>query len=208
MPGKTVRSRGSIRKSPAALNASAPRRKAALPVADVERPVQPPVIEDNSLRLGYLIHDVSRMRRTVYDERFKPEGITRSQWWALSNIFRNGGEGILVTELAKLMDVGKVTVGRLVDRLEESGYVYRRRHKSDMRAKKIFVTDTGKRLMGRMRQIADDLNKRISEGLTREDMLMTERHMSHLKVNLRKLLTKEKITAVSEDEAETTSEEF
>ena len=28
-------------------------------------------------RAGFLIHDVSRLRRTIYDQRLKPLGITR-----------------------------------------------------------------------------------------------------------------------------------
>ena len=78
-------------------------------------------------RIGFLVHDVSRLRRTVVDKALKPIGVTRSQWWVLANLSRHdSAEGMMQTELARLMDVGKVTLGGLIDRLEASGYVARR----------------------------------------------------------------------------------
>src|ERR1700760_152246 len=46
---------------------------------------------DWDLRLGYLIHDVSRLRRMMFDRALAPLGITRSQWWVLAFISRKDG---------------------------------------------------------------------------------------------------------------------
>ena len=72
---------------------------------------------ERPFRLGFLIHDVSRLRRTVVDKALRPLGVTRSQWWLLANLSRHEGGGIVQTELSKVMDVGKVTLGGLIDRL-------------------------------------------------------------------------------------------
>lgn len=40
-------------------------------------------------RLGFLMHDVSRLRRTAYDGYKKPLNITRSQWWVLIYLARH-----------------------------------------------------------------------------------------------------------------------
>ena len=71
--------------------------------------------EERPFRLGSLIHDVSRLRRTVVDKALRPLGVTRSQWWVLSSLSRSHGEGMMQTELSKAMDVGKVTLGGLID---------------------------------------------------------------------------------------------
>ncbi len=147
------------------------------------KPVAP-----NSFRLGYLIHDVSRMRQTLVDQHMKPAGITRSQWWVLANLSRHGSEGIMSTELAKLMDVGKVTLGGLIDRLEIAGYVYRRADEADRRAKHIFITEAGYTLIERMKIIVTDLNDKLCEGLTQTDVAETELNLIRLKDNLRELL--------------------
>jgi len=78
---------------------------------------------DWDLRLGYLVHDVSRLRRMMFD-RTAPLGITRSQWWVLAFISRK--DGLPQTQLASELDVGKVAVGALVDRLESSASCYDR----------------------------------------------------------------------------------
>lgn len=149
---------------------------------------KPKPVAPNSFRLGYLIHDVSRMRQTLVDQHMKPAGVTRSQWWVLANLSRHGSEGIMSTELARLLDVGKVTLGGLINRLEVAGYVYRRPDKTDRRAKHIFITDAGYSLIERMRAIIVDLNDQLCEGLTADDVASTELNLIRLKDNLRDLL--------------------
>src|SRR5256885_11961003 len=78
---------------------------------------------DWDLRLGYLIHDVSRLRRMMFDRVLAPLGITRSQWWVLAFISRK--DGLPQTQLANELDVGKGAVGALIDRFFFSS---RRRH--------------------------------------------------------------------------------
>ena len=56
--------------------------------------------EDHPFRIGFLIHDVSRLRRTIVDKALKPMGITRPQWWVLANLSRHEGGGMMQTELA------------------------------------------------------------------------------------------------------------
>ena len=52
-------------------------------------------------RIGFLVHDVSRMRRTLFDQAMKPLGITRSQWWVLSELSRHGRDGMLQTPMSQ-----------------------------------------------------------------------------------------------------------
>ena len=46
--------------------------------------------EDLSRNFGYLVNDVARQMRTVYDRRVRSLGLTRSQWWVLNHLFRGG----------------------------------------------------------------------------------------------------------------------
>lgn len=135
-------------------------------------------------RPGFLIHDVSRLRRTVFDQRMKPLGITRSQWWVLSNLSRHEGEGLMQIELARLLDVGKVTVGGLIDRLEESGFVTRVPDKIDRRSKRVLVSRKGKALVEKMRAIATDVNAEIMSGISAEDQTLLADILTRMKRNL------------------------
>lgn len=56
----------------------------------------------SDFRIGFLVHDVSRLRKTLFDQEIKHLGITRAQWWALAQLSREDRpEGMLQIELAR-----------------------------------------------------------------------------------------------------------
>jgi MarR family transcriptional regulator for hemolysin len=118
------------------------------------------------IRIGFLIHDVSRLRRTAFDQRMKPLGITRSQWWVLTGVSRHGEEGIAQTELAKVLDLGKVALGGLIDRLEERGFVERRSDPQDRRVNKVHLTPKGNAVLEKMQKIGMEMNAKVMSGIS------------------------------------------
>ena len=139
---------------------------------------------DHPFRLGFLIHDVSRLRRTVVDKVLKPYNITRSQWWALANLSRHNGKGMMQTELASVMDVGKVTLGGLIDRLEAAGYVVREADPVDRRAKRVKMTPAGEKLLKKMASIAEKVNSAVVRDLTPKQIRDTEEVLHMIKLRL------------------------
>jgi MarR family transcriptional regulator, transcriptional regulator for hemolysin len=140
--------------------------------------------EDHPLRLGFLIHDVSRLRRTVVDKALRPMGVTRSQWWVLANLSRHNGDGMMQTELAKVMDVGKVTLGGLIDRLETTGLLKRVADPSDRRAKRVVMTPRGTKLLADIQGIGAQVNAQIMNGISRNDISRTETVLYKMKQQL------------------------
>lgn len=140
--------------------------------------------EEHAFRIGFLIHDVSRLRRTVVDHALRPMGVTRSQWWVLANLSRHNGKGMMQTELAKVMDVGKVTLGGLIDRLEATGLVKRQPDPSDRRAKRVVMTQKGIKLLADIQEIAADVNAQIMGGIPRNDVARAETVLYKMKQQL------------------------
>ena len=140
---------------------------------------------------GYLVHDVSRIRRTVMDLLMRPYGITRSQWSVLSTLSRAGNDGMMQVDLARLMEVGKVTVGGLIDRLEASGHVERRADANDRRAKRVFITEQGFEVIGLMIELAANMNRRILEGVPDADREVCEDVLLKVKHNLKDILSEQ-----------------
>lgn len=140
--------------------------------------------EEYPFRIGFLIHDVSRLRRTVVDKALRPMGVTRSQWWVLANLSRHNGEGMMQTELAKVMDVGKVTLGGLIDRLEASGLVKRQADPTDRRAKRVVMTPKGTKLLADIQSIAVKVNAQIMNGISKSDTLRAENVLYKMKQQL------------------------
>ena len=140
--------------------------------------------EEHPFRIGFLIHDVSRLRRTVVDKALRPMGVTRSQWWVLANLSRHNGQGMMQTELAKVMDVGKVTLGGLIDRLEAGGLVKRQPDPTDRRAKRVVMTPKGTKLLADIQSIATKVNDQILNGIARNDISRAETVLYKMKQQL------------------------
>lgn len=134
------------------------------------------------LRLGFLIHDVSRLRRNAFDQLMKPLGVTRSQWWVIAHLSRH--DGMMQTELANLLDVGKVTLGGLIDRLENGGWVERKADPNDRRAKRIFLTKNARNLIDEMRDAERQHNNYVLDGLSRKDRDALADLLGRVKKNL------------------------
>jgi DNA-binding MarR family transcriptional regulator len=128
------------------------------------------------LRLGYLIHDVSRLRRVSYDRELAPLGITRK-------------DGLPQTQLAHELDVGKVALGSLIDRLQTAGFVERRADEKDRRVKRVFLTKKALKLIKDIGPINDSFNARILRGIPRNDLEVTSQTLYTMKNNLLALMS-------------------
>ena len=113
--------------------------------------------EDLSRNFGFILNDVARMMRNIFDRRVKALGLTRSQWWVLNHLFRNNGT--TQSELADILEIEKATLGRLLDRMESKGWIKRVEHATDRRAKCIFLTDEVEPAVKAMRAAAADLRR-------------------------------------------------
>ncbi len=143
--------------------------------------------EDWAIRLGFYIHDASRLRRIVYDTALKPLGVTRSQAWVIAYLSRQ--DGMPQSELAAQLDLGKVALGGLVDRLEAAGLVERRADAGDRRVKRIFLSSDGRKVVTRMRKIAAATNAVILAGIPARDVKAAAQTLSAVKANLLKMVS-------------------
>ncbi|KQS03668.1 hypothetical protein ASG11_04925 [Sphingomonas sp. Leaf357] len=139
-------------------------------------------------RFNFLVHDVSRMRRTLFDQALKPFGITRAQWWALGNISRYSQSGVVQTELAQLLDTGKVSAGNLIDRLEEAGLARRVADTVDRRIKRVFITDSGFEMLDRIALVGSELDKVLFAGAADAELVAAAQLLELVKVNIKRAL--------------------
>jgi len=132
--------------------------------------------------LGFLISDVSRLMRRRFDERAREVGATRAQWRTLTTLSRN--EGMNQGALADLLEVEPITLCRMIDRLEESGLVERRRDPADRRAWQLFLTDRSKPILDDLRAMADDLFQQVLSGMSEADRAQLGKLLSLMRANL------------------------
>jgi DNA-binding MarR family transcriptional regulator len=137
---------------------------------------------NTSLRFGFLIHDVSRLRRVVVDRSLKPLGITRSQWWVLAFLSRR--DGMTQTALAADLDLTKVAIGGLLDRMETAGFVERRADQNDGRARRVFLTRAGAKIVNTIRESVENIEMDILGRIPEEALAQAADTLKTLKDTL------------------------
>jgi len=137
---------------------------------------------NTSLRFGFLIHDVSRLRRVVVDRSLKPMGITRSQWWVLAFLSRR--DGMTQTALAADLDLTKVAIGGLLDRMEAAGFVERRADQNDARARRVYLTRAGARMIATIRESVETVELEILSRIPEEALSQAAATLKLLKDTL------------------------
>jgi MarR family transcriptional regulator for hemolysin len=120
--------------------------------------------ENLDANFGFLLHDVARLMRTVFDRRGRGLGLTRSQSWVLTMLYAK--EGVTQSELADFMVLEKATLGRLLDRLEEKEWVERRTDMLDRRVNRLYLTDKVQEVMRTLRNIAAEVRNDALGDLT------------------------------------------
>jgi DNA-binding MarR family transcriptional regulator len=137
---------------------------------------------DNAIRFGFLVHDVSRLRRIVVDRELRPLGVTRSQWWVLAFLSRR--DGMTQTALAADLDLTKVAVGGLLGRMEAAVLVQRRFDESDARIRRVYLSRAGTRAVRDIRKRVQQIELEILGSNSEEDIQMTVRTLHRMKMLL------------------------
>src|SRR3978361_830208 len=113
--------------------------------------------------LPALLNDLARLIRTEADKRARAHGMTRAQWMILSRVER--APGLSQRELAEILEVEPITVGRLVDRLEGRGLVERRADAGDRRIWRLHLRPEAAPILAVLDVQRDAIGKLVSEGI-------------------------------------------
>jgi MarR family transcriptional regulator, transcriptional regulator for hemolysin len=139
-------------------------------------------------RIGFLMRELTRLRLKLWTHKFEGLRMTREQWWTLGTLSLVGQDrGIIQTDLAKLLDVKKVAMGMMIDKLEARGLVERRPDPDDGRAWRIHLSLSGRAAIVEMIQAIDPLIPRMNEGISEEDLAVTERVLNQMRKNIQNL---------------------
>ncbi len=132
--------------------------------------------------LAFLLADVVRLMRRDFRARATGLGLTPALSRLLFYVAREPGSR--QAELAGVLDVTPVTLGRMVDRLAAKGYVRRRPDPADRRAFRVYVAARGEPLLARMAQIATLTSERATRGLQRREQRLLYEALLQLRSNL------------------------
>ena len=134
----------------------------------------------------FAVARVTRRWRKMLDERLKDLGVTQARWSTMVYLY-NGGEGLTQRELAGIMAIENPTLVRLLDSLEQQKMLERRPCPNDRRARRLYLTDSGREFMNILTLRADKLRDALLEGISDEDIDRTVRVFHRILENADKL---------------------
>ena len=137
-------------------------------------------------RAGFVFSDIARFRARLFDRLLAPHGLTTSQAWVLAQLFVE--DNLPQKEIARRMDVGTVTVGGLIDRLEARGFVERKVDPEDRRIKRVLLKEAAIPIGRIMSESGQQVNKASFAGFAPEEAQQMMDNLLKVRANLLEVL--------------------
>ena len=131
--------------------------------------------------LAFLLVGAGRKLNDAYDANMKPLGLTRSQWRVVAYVSRT--PGITQTQLATNVEVSRMAITGLLDRMQTKGLVERRFAPDDRRVKTVHLTARSEGLVARMNKAARAVLEGVFSGMSSADKAGLVEALSTVKNN-------------------------
>jgi DNA-binding MarR family transcriptional regulator len=132
---------------------------------------------------AFEIVETARLIKREANKRAAVLGATKAQWRVLARLSRTG-DGVRQIELAEALDVEPITLCRMIDRLEEAGFVERRRDAGDRRAWRIHLTPAAAPLLAKLEAMGAGFNADMMAGVTAAERGALLRLLARIRHNL------------------------
>ncbi|NWG44949.1 MAG: MarR family transcriptional regulator [Alphaproteobacteria bacterium] len=150
--------------------------------ADTRRPAPAGADVEVEFEIGWLMHDVHRLLSRAFDDKFRKLGLTRAQWRVMVHLLRE--DGLTQKALAEVDQIEKAPMGRLVDRLEQLGWIERRPDPLDGRARRVYRTAKIDPLLPELKAGAATIFDHMFDGLDDADRGRLHRTLSAMRDRL------------------------
>jgi DNA-binding MarR family transcriptional regulator len=138
--------------------------------------------KDSIEGLGFLIHDSARLLRKRFEKKGSAYGLSAAQWRLLVRLVKE--EGVAQARLAELLEIEPISVSRLLDRMEEGGWIERRQDAGDRRVRMIFPTDKSRQAFAAIKSVAGDVYDAALAGLTADEKRTLVKGLTAIITNL------------------------
>lgn len=133
-------------------------------------------------QLGFLMSDVLRLLRADFASRASDMPLTPALHRLLYNVHRH--PGCRQVELADWLEITPVTVGRMIDRLEQQGLVRRVDEPGDRRVLRVFIAPKAGPLLAQINAKAEQTRERAFRGMSEAQRAALLGALAQLRDNL------------------------
>jgi DNA-binding MarR family transcriptional regulator len=135
-----------------------------------------------SIATGYRLADNSRQLRRLFDARVRNLGLTGPQARLLLALERNPGENQVF--YAERLEIEPITLTRIIDRLEDAGWVKRQSDPADRRARILHLTDKSRGIVIALRASVEALFDDMLEGFDAAERASFAQMLDQIAANL------------------------
>lgn len=132
--------------------------------------MEPTKIDFKDVGIGYIVNKAALYYKITVLQLFKEKNfhITPEQFAIL--FFLSKEDGMYQRQLAKISLKDRPNITRLIDILEESGFVYREADQNNRRILKVFITEKGRKQVEEVYPCLLDINNKATNGITTEEL--------------------------------------
>jgi MarR family transcriptional regulator for hemolysin len=131
--------------------------------------------------LEFDLISTGRLYSRRFHERYRQLNLTHCR--VLLALAQN--QGITQSRLARLIALDSVELARILDRLESGGWVKRRPHPGDRRARSLLITDEARTLLPVMWSVVTELQRDVLLGFSAEEEQILMNALERMLANLR-----------------------
>jgi MarR family transcriptional regulator, transcriptional regulator for hemolysin len=146
------------------------------------RLAEAPVVRNRKRAVGLKLTIVARHLRQSFDQAAERSGLTRAKWTLIAAIAHR--QGATQRILAEALQVREITVGRMIDRLVEEGYLKRLPHPNDGRAYCVHLAPPAQPVLDKLNELARAHEAVMFAGFSDEDLDKLTRLLDAVEANL------------------------
>ena len=132
--------------------------------------------------IDFLLVQVSKLHRSRAHHLLESLGLYRGQPHVLRALWEQ--EGMTHGELAARLQVQPATITKMIQRMEKAGFVARRPDPKDQRVSRVYLTEAGRTVQDRVKQVWRTLEDETFDGFTLEERVLLRRFFLQMRENL------------------------
>jgi DNA-binding MarR family transcriptional regulator len=132
--------------------------------------------------LNHLLIEVCKLHYANSHELLEGIGLYRGQPPVLQTLDRE--DGLSHSELARRLHVKPATITQMVKRMEQAGFVQRRRDAEDERVSRVYLTESGHAIQGDLERVQETIEAATFAGFSHVEREQVGRFLSRMRENL------------------------
>ena len=141
-------------------------------------------LPDHEETLDFILANICHLHHMRARQIFQEVGLHRGQPPVLMELWKQ--EALTQTDLAERIKITPATLTKMLQRMEKAGFILRKPDPSDQRITRVYLTEFGKTVQGRVEAMLQELEAETFAGLIQEDLELLRGLLIKVRDNLQR----------------------